>query len=312
MTDDRPTPQRAPTAGVILIPHWRGHDDLLACLGTLAVADLGGAALLLVDNGSDDGSTGAALAAFPWLHTLHLSENRGFAEAVNAGLRWAFDAGAPWVLPLNDDTLVAPDFLRPLRTRMALSPRAGLVAPKIFYADEPTRIWQLGDRERRWWPVPQPLGRDQRDGPRWTQPRRVDYLPFCCVLLRREMLAEVGLLDPRYWLYYEDADFCRRARAAGWELWSEPSSHIWHRVSRSARRMAAGSRRWRTRTRLMFYRQHPHGPHPALTAIHLALSLGAQAARDLLRGDWELLRATAAGVRDGVTAEIGPRTRPAP
>lgn len=293
--------------GVVIIPHWRGAADLLTCLAALAAADRQGAAILLVDSGSDDGSVMAAQASFPWVATLHLPGNAGFAGAVNAGLRWALDHGAAWTLPLNDDTIVAPDFLIPLLACAAARPRAGLIGPKILYESDPTRIWQLADIERRWWPLPQPLGRDRSDSPRWSQERRVDYVPFCAVWLRRELIEEVGLLDERYWLYYEDADFCRRSRAVGWQVWSAPASRIWHKVSRSAVRIAPQSRYWRTRTRLMFYRQHPHGPHPALTAAHLAVSLGATLLRDLTRGRRDLLTATLRGLRDGLHAPIGPR-----
>lgn len=291
--------------GIIIIPHWRGEADLLACLASLAAADLAGATVLLVDNGSDDGSVAAALAAFPWLATLRLPENSGFAPAINAGLRWALDHGTAWALLLNDDTVVASDFLTPLLACAAAHPRAGLIGPKIFYHHDPTRIWQLADIERRWWPVPQPLGRDCRDGARWSRERRVDYVPFCTVWMRCELVEDVGLLDERYRLYYEDADFCRRSRAAGWEIWSAPASHVWHKVSRSAGRIAPQSRYWRTRTRLMFYRQHPHGPHPALTAAHLAVSLGLTLARDLVRGRHDLVGATLRGVRDGLSAPVG-------
>ncbi|MCZ7572370.1 MAG: glycosyltransferase family 2 protein [Ardenticatenaceae bacterium] len=294
-------------SGVIIIPHWRGAPDLLACLASLAAADLAGADVLLVDNGSDDGSVAAAQASFAWIATLRLPENVGFAAAVNAGLRWASDHGAAWALPLNNDTVVAPDFVAPLLACTAAHRRAGLIGPKILYHSDPTRIWQLADVEHRWWPVPQPLGRDARDGPQWTRERRVDYVPFCAVWMRRELIEDVGLLDQRYRLYYEDADYCRRSRAAGWEVWSAPASQIWHKVSRSARLVAPQSRYWHTQTRVMFYRQHPHGPHPALTAAYLATSLGLSLARDLARARPDLFIATLRGVWDGLRAPVGPR-----
>src|SRR5207302_10036612 len=109
----------------------------VACVESRAAAKLGGAAILVVDNGSRDGSVATIRARFPALPIIELPENRGYAGGNNAGMRAALDAGAGAVLLLNNDTVVAPDFLPPLREVMNADPRAAAVSSAVMRADSP-------------------------------------------------------------------------------------------------------------------------------------------------------------------------------
>src|SRR5262249_4020202 len=107
-----PDPPRIEPANVtIVVLNWNRRDDTLVCLESLRQADLGGARVLVVDNGSRDGSVEAIRAAFPEVDVLALPRNEGYAGGNDAGMRWALERGAEAVLLLNNDTRVAPDFL---------------------------------------------------------------------------------------------------------------------------------------------------------------------------------------------------------
>ena len=124
----------------IVVLNWNGGSDTVDCLESLAAADLEGASVLVVDNGSRDDSLARIRARFPAQRILALPDNRGYAGGNNAGMRAALEAGAGAVLLLNNDTRVAPDFLPPLLSVMHDSPRAGAVTSQILRLDRPEML----------------------------------------------------------------------------------------------------------------------------------------------------------------------------
>ena len=121
----------------IVVLNWNLRDDTLACLASLAKAELGGAQIVVVDNGSRDGSVEAIRARFPAVEVLALPENRGYAGGCNAGIRAALDAGAEGVVLLNNDTEVAPDFLAPLVDAIDTDPTFAAVTSAVLRFDRP-------------------------------------------------------------------------------------------------------------------------------------------------------------------------------
>src|SRR5205814_4137322 len=117
--------------------NWNHGDETVGCLESLARASLGGASILVVDNGSRDGSVATIRGRFPDQAILELPENRGYAGGNNAGMRAALEAGAEAVLLLNNDTRVAPDFLLPLVEAMNSSPTSAAVASAVIRLDRP-------------------------------------------------------------------------------------------------------------------------------------------------------------------------------
>ena len=124
----------------IVVLNWSRGDETVGCLESLARASLGGASILVVDNGSRDGSVAMIRARFPDQPILELPENRGYAAGNNAGMRAALEAGARGVLLLNNDTRVRPDFLIPLLWAMNDEPRAGAVSSAILREDCPEML----------------------------------------------------------------------------------------------------------------------------------------------------------------------------
>jgi len=225
---------------VIIILNWNGGADTVACLESLAAADLQGASVLVVDNGSRDASIAQVRARFPEQRILALPENRGYAGGNNAGMQAALAESAACVLLLNNDTRVAPDFLGPLLGAMSDSPRSGAVASAIFRLDRPELldVAYLDVHLHERFPV-QLRGVNSLASEGFDRRLEVGAVPGCSLLLRAETLREVGLFDEAYFAYHEDVDWCLRARSAGFTLLHEPLSRVFHRGSRSTLAAAA-------------------------------------------------------------------------
>lgn len=284
---------------VVVVLNWNLPAETADCVASLLAGDYHRQRVLVVDNGSTDDSVARLRARFgAQIEIVEAGANLYFAGGMNVGLRRALEAGAEWVLLLNNDTFVAPDMLSRLVHTALEHPDAGIVTPLIYLAHDPTRIWTLGSRRMRWWPFPRDVGRGELDRGQYAQPFRIDYAQACCMLVSREVLARVGLLDERYRMYYEDADFSARAKQAGFEILVEPRARMWHLVSASANREAATTRYQRTRYRVRFYRQHARGGLAWLTHLFLCAQEVGRIGLALARGRADLARATWRGLCD--------------
>lgn len=294
----------------VIVLNWNLPADTIACVCSLQAGLPGGVSIMIVDNGSTDDSVCQFQQRFgDAVRLLNLPANLGFAGGMNAGIRAALEEGAGSVLLLNNDTVVAASLLQTLLQAAVALPQAGVLGPAIYYHDAPQRIWQLGAREYPLLPIPLNVGEGalRRAG---GQPFRLDYVTGCAMLVRRDVLMRVGLLDIAYAFYFEDADFCRRVRRAGFEVWCVPGARMLHHVSASARKVKPASRYAFVWGRARFYRQHPHGPLPGLTFAFLLVSTALKAARALVDGDRALMRLTWRGTLDGYM--LRPLSAPVP
>ncbi|HZP43187.1 MAG TPA: glycosyltransferase [Candidatus Binatia bacterium] len=219
----------------VVIPSWNTRDVTVACVERVRRHTRPPAEVLVVENGSTDGSAEAvaALAATPGpvpVTVLRNAENLGWARATNQGIR---AARGRWVVLLNSDVLVTPGWLEPLLAAAA-DPRVGLVGPMTNYAGSVAQ--SLVTRP----PYDSAAGLDAFAA-RWAaahrgERRAVEKLVGFCLLVRRAALARIGLLDERFGLgNYDDDDLCRRARAAGWTLLVARESFVHHHGSLSFR-----------------------------------------------------------------------------
>jgi GT2 family glycosyltransferase len=289
----------------VLIINWNLKDDTAECLHSVVRSDYTDYRILVVDNGSDDGSPDYLQGLFPAVDMIINPTNLGFAKACNIGIRRALRQQADYMFLLNNDTVVDGDMLRRLVETAQSAGRVGIVAPKILYYRQKAQIWHLGGRMHRWLPVPLTLGRNEPDDGRFCEPFDVDYVAFCGALIKRSVLEAIGLLDERFFFTYEDSDFCRRARDAGYRIVCEPRARLWHKVSVSAEKDSINVRYLKSKSRAMFYRLHPHGPHPWLTTAYVCSSTLATAAASILRGNMPAARATMRGLYHGYRVELG-------
>jgi GT2 family glycosyltransferase len=229
----------------IVVLNWNNRDDTLACLESLAKAELAGATVLVVDNGSRDGSAEAVRERFPEFRLLALPENRGFAGGNNAGIRAALDAGAEGVLLLNNDTIVDPTFLFPLVQVFHDNPDAAAASSAIHRLDHPDMLdvaYSTVDFRRR--EAVRILGVNAVPGlgHGFNVCSEVEVTIGCSMLMSAKALGDVGLFDEAYFAYHEDVDWSLRARKRGYRLFYQPWSRVFHRGSRSTRSLVAAPR----------------------------------------------------------------------
>ncbi len=274
----------------VIIVNWNLPLETIECLHSLRANGPAEVELIVVDNHSSDDSLAQLAAAFPGTITLLANaDNLGFAGGVNAGLRHALRSPAEAILLLNNDTIVDGAMLATLLAAAQALPEAGILSPAIYYYREPERIWRYGDNESPWLPVPREIS-SRAAARHLPHPFPVDYVTFCGVLIRREVFSRIGLLDERFFMYFEDADFCRRARNAGFQVFSVPAAKMWHKVSLSAARDKPRNRYARSWGRVQFYRTHPHGYLPNLFYLYLLAKLLLTTAGDLCQGEWRLIK----------------------
>ena len=229
----------------IVVLNWNRPRETIACLESLAAADLRGASVLVVDNGSRDGSVDTICERLPDQRILCLPENRGYSGGNNAGIRAALAQGAKAVLILNNDTRVAPDFLQPLVWVLNSDVKAAAVSSAVLRPEYDDMLesaylgiyWGHG--------IIRHYGVNALPGEGFGYRREVEVIVGCSVLISAEALNEVGALDESYFAYHEEVDWCFRARAAGYRIYWEPYSRVWHNKSTSTSALgptASGSR----------------------------------------------------------------------
>src|SRR5262245_58739115 len=186
----------SPPNVVIIGLTWNGRDLTLDCLRSLEAVATPGVRVLVVDNASGDGTTTAIKERYGERVDLLVNDaNLGYAAGNNAGIRSALDQGARFILLLNNDTTVAPNFVDHLLSPFRESADIGVTAPKIFFAKPPNRIWYAGGEVALWKGTARHIGIREVDAGQYDRPRDIDYASGCCLLARREVFEKVGMLD---------------------------------------------------------------------------------------------------------------------
>ncbi len=293
---------------VVVIANWNLRKDLLECLHSLSETNYPRMHVIVVDNNSTDGSVDDVRLYFPQTQLIARDENGGYAVALNDGIRAGSSLHPDYYLVLNNDTLVPPETIGKLVDVMQADRQIAISAPKIIYHDHPERIFSLGDHIFPWLPLPLRVGKKALDKPAYSKTTEFDYLFGCALLIRAESLKQVGLFDTSFFMYYEDADLCRRMRDQGWKNVRVGSAVIRHKASLSSKLVPDKMLYLRARNRSWFYRRYRHGPHPALTFIALLLGSIKTVLTYLLTGKGSQIRPYMNGALDGLKQPLPPLT----
>ncbi len=286
----------------VVIVNYNGSEVLCDCLTSVLASSYPALDVLVVDNASTDDSLAVVRRDFPSVHLIACTENLGFAGGNNVGIRTALQAGAQYVLVLNNDTIIAPDCIEWLVRRARADSRIGAVSPMILFCDPKDRIWSAGGEYNLWRGVARHAGlRRRMSEKRWNQPRRITFATGCAVLLSAAALQEAGGFDERLFMYNEDGDLSLRLRKAGWLLYYEPRAVVWHREAWTTSRTIG--KRWGirlcVRNILHVHKKHASWYHKLTFFPYFAwrwiLLAGGNA---MVHGRWEILQ----GIFEGIAA----------
>lgn len=213
----------------VLILNRNRRDDTLACLASLLPSAYSNLLVCLLDNASSDGSAAAVRAAYPQtVHVIETGGNRGYAGGNNVGIAWAREQGADYVLLLNEDTIVDPAFIGELITTAEARPQVGFLGPLVYHHDEPQIIQSAGGMVAPDWRTYH-RGQNELDAGQYTQPYEADWVSGCAICMRMSVVDRIGMLDPEFFIYSEEVDWCLRAGRAGFRGLVVPASRIWHK-----------------------------------------------------------------------------------
>jgi len=199
-----------------VVTNWNGGAQNLDCVASLISEGVAPERIVFVDNGSRDGSLELVREAHPGLCFLENEVNEGFALGASMGAERALEAGCEAVFFVNNDVTLLSACIEPLISVLNEEPRVGLVGPRVLYQRERSRVWSAGGQVAWRSNVLTLLGHGQDDSPEWELEREVDFVCGCALLVRREVLEEVGGFQSEWFAYFEDADLGVRARAEGW------------------------------------------------------------------------------------------------
>ncbi len=297
--------------GVVIV-NWNTRDLLRACLRSLALSDpTVRFHVIVIDNASDDGSAQMVRVEFPKVELITSATNSGFSCANNLALRRfgfgsseassAAEVGSAdtintprYALLLNPDTVVPPNAFRALIDYMDAHPEVGIVGPKLIMPDG-----KLDLACRRSFPTPEisfwrMVGLSKLfPKSRWFGRYNMTYLPDdletevdavvgAFMLVRREAISAVGLLDETFWMYGEDLDWAYRIKRAGWKVRYVPRVTVLH-VKRAASRRNPRAQAEFSRAMLIFYRKHYRAQTPPLLHLMILAGLLAKGGRPLLK-----------------------------
>ncbi len=214
--------------------------------------------VLVLDNGSTDETLTALPKEFPRVELIRNPVNMGYADGNNVGLQIALERNAEFAIVLNNDVTVAPDWVEQLLKAAHANPDAALIGPLVFHASDPTMIQSAGGLLGVEWHSYH-RGANAPDRGQFAKTEAVDWLSGCTVMARCSALGKFGLLDPLFYMYGEDVDWCVRATKAGYRVLFAPKSHVWHSGVRPDYSPAPYVTYYTTRNELILIRKHRGG-----------------------------------------------------
>lgn len=229
----------------VILVNYYGMKDTDECIRSIRQSDMK-ADIVVVDNSC--GSEEAALLQKAHLDVTVIAnrENIGFAAANNAGIRWAMERDYEYVMLLNNDTVIEPDMIRFL---VGKADQGTVAVPAMYYASQPDALWYGGGSISRW------LGKSRHLQLRTE--RTVTYATGCCMMLHRDIIMNVGMLDKRYFMYCEDLEYSLRLAENHVSILYVPEAKLFHKVGKSSGGPQSPlSNYYLTRNRLHCIREH--------------------------------------------------------
>lgn len=192
--------------------------------------------IVVVDNASTDGSMEEMEKKWgsnSKIHFIYMEDNYGFSKANNEGITWSLEQGAEFILLLNNDTEIEPDAIGHMID--CQKEKHGIVVPKVFYADKPDTIWCAGGRLTPVIKKPVHIAMGDKDLGQMVDNKACTFANGCCMLLTDKIVLELGLLNEKFFLYYEDTEYSMRAAEKNISIWFCGKAVVYHKVNGATR-----------------------------------------------------------------------------
>ena len=284
-----------------IVVNWNAREDTRECIESLIKSDYPGLDIILVDNASSDGSVQYLRSLFSDITILENSTNERFARGSNKGMRFALDRGTQYVFLLNNDAVVEEATIGRLVGALEASSSIGFVGPKILYFSKRDVIWSAGGEVNFWTGITRHRGIREKDNGRYNDSVEVGYLTGCALMAKRELVEKIGLLDPSYYIYGEDADWCLRASKAGFKIVYVPDARVWHKVSLSTGGEFSSTKLYqKTKSNLLLFSRHARPYHWITIPFFSLFYLLSLFVRGLFRGNLDVPRAIVGALGDAL------------
>lgn len=212
--------------------NYNGRDLLLETLESLTKMTYSNYKIVVIDNGSTDGSQEAVRIRYPTIELVENNENLGVMAGYNKGLEYGLEKKADWIFLLNNDIVIDPELLTELVKVATTDDKIGLLGPKIYFQSEPNKFWYAGGKINFFTGIISHRGIRELDGGQYDRVEDTDYITGCAMLIKREVIEKVGMLDLIFSpMYSEDADYSIRVKRNGYRLMYVPTAKLWHKVS---------------------------------------------------------------------------------
>jgi GT2 family glycosyltransferase len=209
----------------VIMANWNGGDKIIRCLDSVKKLDYPSFDVIIIDNNSTDGSKEKIKKQFKQFKIIENKSNLGCVKAINQGLS---HAKGPLILRLDDDVLLDKDLLKKMVEVIKSKENIGIVIPKLCYYKNPKMFDNLGFSINPITCKTNSERIDKIDKGQFEEQKEVDFVPGSVLLTKKEVVKKVGLLDPAYFIFYEDVDWCWKVRRAGYKIIYTPKTKALH------------------------------------------------------------------------------------
>ena len=292
-----------PKVSIILL-NWNGKQDTLECIESLYQISYSNYEIILIDNGSIDGSVEFFKEKYPEIEIIQNNENLGFAEGNNVGIRSVIPRGTDYILLQNNDTIVDSRFLDELVKAIENDKAVGIVGPTVYYYSSPKKIQSAGAKILWYIGRSRHLRKNKFDDGNLGNIKEVDYIPGCSLLAKSELFSKVGYLNKSYFAYWEESEWCIRVKKAGYKILYVPQAKIWHKGGSTSSKISGFSEYHMTRNMFWFMKQNATTKqYISFLLFFFGLEVWFSFLNYFLHHDTPLIVSFIKGIKDGLKGE---------
>ncbi len=296
----------------IIVVNWKNYDDTQDCLKSLHQTKNTDLSIIVVDNESQKESAEKLKSNFPNITLLPQKKNLGFTGANNIGIKYGLTLNAEYIMLLNNDTIAPKNFIDPLLMTLHSNPHIAAVQPKIMFHNNLNKVWNAGGIYYPLNASTRIIGHNQTDTEKYNEFKYVDWITGCCILLKSEIITEVGLLNEHFFAYYEDVDWSLRIRKLGYLLAYNPTLPIYHKIgasSKNKKKMEEGFlspfvHYLNIRNHIFLARLHARGIHAINAHLYLLLKIISYSVYFILKRRRKKLKISWKGFLEGYSTQL--------